>query len=76
MVTSWQDDCKVEVIYEQTGTTERPGGQHAGIPASSIRVTHEPTGIMAQYGEERSQHKNKQIAIEMIEWGLMRGKLL
>jgi protein subunit release factor A len=76
MVMTWQDDCKVEVIYEQTGTSQLPGGQQAGIPVSSIRVTHEPTGIMAQYGEERSQHKNKQIAMEMIEWGLMRGKLL
>jgi protein subunit release factor A len=76
MVTNWQADCKVEVIYEQTGTSQYPGGQQAGIQASSIRVTHEPTGIMAQYGEERSQHKNKQIAMEMIEWGLMKAKLL
>jgi len=76
MMTNWQADCKVEVIYEQTGTSQYPGGQQAGIPESSIRVTHEPTGIMAQYGEERSQHKNKQIAMEMIEWGLMKAKLL
>lgn len=65
------DDLKIEVIYTQTGTTERPGGQQAGLPASMIRVTHTPTGIMAQCGEQLSQHKNKQIAIGMIEYALV-----
>jgi protein subunit release factor A len=60
----------VEVIYLQTGTTEMPGGQHAGTPASSIRVTHIPSGVMAQCGACRSQHKNKTIAIGMIEAAL------
>jgi protein subunit release factor A len=64
------DDYKIEVIYEQTGTTERPGGQHAGSPACSVRVTHIPTGIMAQCGIFSSQFRNKKTAIEMIEWAL------
>ena len=51
MSKSWQDDCIVERIYLQTGTTERPGGQQAGIPATAVRITHEPTGTMAQFGE-------------------------
>lgn len=29
------DECVVEVIYVQTGTTQRPGGQHAGSPATT-----------------------------------------
>lgn len=68
----WWKDCKVELIYVATGTTQRPGGQHAGSPATSVRVTHIPTGIMAQ-GEMgyHSQHKAKKIAFEMVEWGLM-----
>ena len=61
---------KVELIYIQTGTTERPGGQQAGMPATAVRVTHEPTGIMAQVGERRSQHANRKLAGEMIEWAL------
>jgi peptide chain release factor len=61
---------RVEVIYTQTGTTERPGGQHAGSPAREVRVTHEPTGLMAQCGIHRSQHRNRQTAMEMIEWAL------
>lgn len=65
-----EGDYSVEVIYTQTGTTQRPGGQHAGSPATEIRVTHKPTGIMAQCGWHRSQHKNRQTALEMVEWAL------
>lgn len=63
-------DLQVETIYLGTGTAERPGGQHAGSPAAAIRVTHLPTGIMAQCGDCRSQLKNKTVAMEMVEWGL------
>lgn len=64
------EDLKVELIYRGTGTTQRPGGQQAGCPAADVRVTHLPTGIMAQCGDMRSQHKNRAVAMEMIEWGL------
>ncbi len=65
------DEYKVELIYRGTGTTRSPGGQHAGSPATDIRVTHIATGIMAQVGESRSQHRNKALAVEMIEWALV-----
>jgi protein subunit release factor A len=65
-----ENELKVEVIYLQTETTERPGGQHAGTPASSIRITHLPSGVHAQCGACRSQHKNKVVAIEMLEAAL------
>jgi protein subunit release factor A len=61
---------KIELIYRGTGTTQSPGGQHAGIRAADVRVTHIPTGIMAQCGEARSQHQNRKVAMEMIEWAL------
>jgi len=64
------EDFKIEVIYEQTGTTQRPSGQQAGMPASSVRITHIPSGIMAQCGFYSSQFKNKQMAMEMLEWAL------
>ena len=63
-------DCTIETIYDRTGTTELLGGQQAGMPSSAIRVTHIPTGTVAQVGFNRSQHKNKMIAFEMIEWAL------
>ena len=65
------ENFKVELIYRGTGTTSRPGGQHAGVPAADIRVTHIPTGIMAQYGGSRSQHACRTIAMEMVEWGML-----
>jgi peptide chain release factor 2 len=61
---------RIEIIYLQTGTTEYPGGQHAGTPASKIRITHIPTDIVAECGVSRSNHKNKTIAIGMIEAAL------
>jgi len=61
---------KIEIIYCKTGTTKMPGGQHAGTPASDIRVTHIPSGIFAQVGVSRSHYKNRLIAIEMIEAAL------
>jgi protein subunit release factor A len=68
-------DLKIEVIYKETGTTERPGGQHAGGPYLDVRATHIPTGIFAQVGYARSQHRNKEVAIEMIEAALTSQKL-
>ena len=66
---------KVEIIYLSTGTTQSPGGQQAGTPASAVRITHLPTLTMAQVGTERSQHKNKLLAMEMLEYALGRQEL-
>lgn len=59
-----------ELIYDRTGTTQSPGGQQAGVPATSIRITHLPTGLMAQCGG-RSQHKATKVAMAMLEYGLL-----
>lgn len=42
------------------------GGQHVGSPNCPIKVVHIPTGITAIVQLDRSQHKKKQIAIDMI----------
>lgn len=70
-VIDWVNDCKVELLYSQTRTEERPGGQHAGSPHMFVRVTHVPTGIVADCGEARSRFLNKQIALGMIEYALV-----
>ncbi len=71
MITALPEgELKVELIYLQTGTTQSPGGQHAGSPETAVRVTHLPTGNMAQCGHHRSQHKNRKTAMEMLEWSL------
>lgn len=64
------DDYRIELIYNDTGTTQRPGGQHAGGPATSVRITHVPTGLMAQCSE-RSQHRARKVAMAMLEYGLL-----
>ena len=65
-----QEDLQISVI------DERPrGGQHVGTMPTVVRVIHIPTGIVARVGTERSQMKNRNIAIAMIEYGLLEAGL-
>lgn len=58
------EDLKVEVLR-----THPRGGQHVGTD-TGIRVTHLPSGITAECDNDRSQHRNRQICIDMILGGL------
>lgn len=57
------EDLKVEAVRPSAG------GQHVCID-SHIRVTHLPTGLVAECKTERSQHRNRSIAIDMLLGGL------
>ena len=43
-----------------------PGGQHHNTTDSAVRATHRPTGLTAAAREERSQHRNKSLALERL----------
>lgn len=44
-----------------------PGGQHQNTTDSAVRATHRPTGLSAVAREERSQHRNKSLALERLQ---------
>ena len=58
-------------MYRASG----PGGQHVNKTSSAVRVTHVPTGLVAQAQEERSQHRNKALAVARLAALLVEQKL-
>jgi protein subunit release factor A len=57
------DDALLAQCRVETFRAGGPGGQHQNVTESGVRLVHLPTGVRASARDERSQHRNRALAL-------------
>lgn len=70
MDTDWRipddDEALLAECEVQTFRSGGPGGQHQNTTESGVRLVHLPSGVRVESRSERSQHRNRRIALERL----------